>query len=185
MSGHLVLIGGGVRSGKSAFALRRALAAPAPRYFLATARPGDEEMRERIGRHQLERGDAFQTVEEPLELCSAMSALPEGATVVVDCLALWLSNRLLHDGDGAACLQEVTRLGRLARARGHCALLVTNEVGLGIVPDSALGRRFRDLAGHVHQRLSAEADELYFAVLGTLLRLRPGPVVALPPVSAG
>jgi adenosylcobinamide kinase/adenosylcobinamide-phosphate guanylyltransferase len=174
----VVLIGGGVRAGKSRFALRLARALGQRRVLIATAEPLDAEMRARIEAHKRERGDQFQTLEEPLALAVAFErAAGTGADVVViDCLTLWLANLLLRDESEQRVLAAVEALARTVEARRCHTIVVTNEVGMGVVPESALGRAFRDLTGRAHQRLSRAADEIYFAVLGTMLRIRPGPV---------
>lgn len=175
-AGSITLIGGGVRSGKSAFALALARRLGTRRAFVATAQAFDDEMRARIDRHVAERAGEFVTVEAPLALPEALEALPGFEAVVVDCLTLWISNLLLQGESEAEILDRTERLAAALEARACHVLLVTNEVGMGVVPESALGRRFRDVAGRVHQRISATADALYFAAMGTILRLRPGPV---------
>jgi adenosylcobinamide kinase/adenosylcobinamide-phosphate guanylyltransferase len=178
---RVVLVGGGVRSGKSSFALARARAIGARRLFLATARAYDAEMEDRIARHRAERAGEFETVEVPIELPEAIGALSGRDVAVVDCLTLWLSN-LLIDGTAAAVIEaRVEALARALRAPACPVVLVTNEVGMGVHPETSLGRSFRDLAGRAHQRLAREADELYLAALGTILRLRPGPVEVVTP----
>lgn len=181
----IALVGGGARSGKSAFALALARSLGERRGFVATAEVRDDEMRARIERHRRERGVDFETIEEPLELVGALSAIRDVDVVVVDCLTLWLSNLLLR-GEAPAGIEgqvEALRAG-LAAAPFH-TVLVTNEVGMGVVPETALGRAFRDVAGRAHQALAANADRLYLAVLGTVLRLKPGPVtMELPPGGA-
>jgi adenosylcobinamide kinase/adenosylcobinamide-phosphate guanylyltransferase len=175
-----VLIGGGARSGKSRFALERALELGPRGVFIATAEPSDEEMRARIARHREERGGRLRTVEAPLELPAALDDVPPADVVLVDCLTLWLSNLLVTGADADAALRRVEELrAAIARRRGP-VVLVTNEVGMGLVPETPLGRVFRDVAGLAHQRLARDADELVVAVLGVLLRLRPGPVTVLP-----
>lgn len=181
MSGaEIVLVGGGVRSGKSAFALHLARGLGARRVFVATAQAFDREMEERIAAHRAERAGAFLTVEEPLDLAGALERA-DGDVVVVDCLTLWISNLLLR-GDGAAAVaaQVEAVAAVLARRRVH-AVLVTNEVGMGVVPESALGRAFRDAAGRAHQRLARDADRIYLAALGCVLRLRPAPLTLTHP----
>jgi adenosylcobinamide kinase/adenosylcobinamide-phosphate guanylyltransferase len=169
---RIVLVGGGVRTGKSTFALQRARSLGRRRVFLATAEGLDGEMARRIADHARTRGDDFRTIEEPLALPEALLALRDADVVVVDCLTLWLSNLLVRGipaddvGDRVAALQR----------RAFHAVVVTNEVGMGIVPDSSLGRRFRDVAGAAHQRLATIADELFVGVMGVMLRLRPEPV---------
>lgn len=170
----LVLVGGGARSGKSAFALARARRAGERRVYVATAEAGDDEMRARIARHRAERGPDLETIEEPLDLAGALRRSASADVVVVDCLTLWLANRLLREEAPEAVLARLDEA--LAAPRAPCAIVVTNEVGMGIVPESPLARAFRDLAGRAHQRLAAAADEIHVAILGTVLRLRPAPI---------
>lgn len=176
----MILVGGGVRSGKSGFALRRALALGTRRAFIATAQPFDDEMRDRISRHQAERADDFVTIEEPLAVPERLAALDGVDVVLVDCLTLWLSNLLLRGDDERAVAAAVARLAEAVVARRFHVVLVTNEVGMGIVPESALGRLFRDVAGRAHQELAACADEVYFAALGLVLQLKPSALLAAP-----
>lgn len=174
---ELILVGGGARSGKSAFALALARSLGPRRAFVATAEARDAEMNERIARHREERGAEFSTVEEPLELTRAVFALPGVDVVVIDCLTLWLSNLLLRGDPAEEIAARVEGLlGALASAPSR-SIVVTNEVGMGVVPESALGRAFRDVAGRAHQVLAARADRIYLAALGTVLRIRPGPIV--------
>lgn len=180
MTGELVLVGGGVRSGKSAFAMSLALRLGERRTLIATAQALDDEMAARIAAHRAERGDRFSTVEEPVDLAGALAAV-DAEVVVVDCLTLWISNLLLRGDGPSAIAAQVDRVaGLLARRRLH-AVLVTNEVGMGVVPESALGRAFRDAAGRAHQRLAREADRIYLAALGCVLRLRPAPLILVQP----
>jgi len=177
------LIGGGARSGKSAFALRQALTHPPPRLFLATSEPFDDDMRERARVHRAERGAEFDTIEAPRDLDAVVAELcrrGSGASVVVvDCLTLWLSNLLIAGEAPGDIERRVTALAReLARAP-FATLLVTNDVGMGVVPETPLGRTFRDLAGRAHQNLAPHATALYFAVLGVVLRLEPGAVTVV------
>ena len=172
----IVLVGGGVRCGKSAFALGRAKAAGTRRAFVATAQAFDDEMRERIAAHQEERALDFATVEAPLEVAQALTSLGDVDVVVIDCLTLWLSNLLMAEKTDVEIYAALEALVVALLCRSWHVILVTNEVGLGVVPASALGRRFRDLAGRIHQRLVEVADEIYFGALGAMLRLRPNPV---------
>jgi adenosylcobinamide kinase/adenosylcobinamide-phosphate guanylyltransferase len=175
-AGGVALIGGGARAGKSAFALAHARRLGARRAFLATAEALDDEMASRIARHRQERGAEFVTVEEPRDLAGALDGLRGFDVVVVDCLTLWLSN-LLVAGRAAADIQAaVDALAVVVGARRCWTVLVTNEVGLGLVPETPLGRAFRDLAGWAHQRLARDADEIYLCALGVVLRLHPAPV---------
>jgi adenosylcobinamide kinase / adenosylcobinamide-phosphate guanylyltransferase len=164
----IVLIGGGSRSGKSRYALEVANRFGSRRFFLATAEPLDAEMSERILRHQQERGTAFTTVEEPLELDRAVNAL-EGCAdcVVIDCLTLWVSNAMHHQREST--LETILR--RLADSPLPC-IVVTNEVGCGIVPENAMARRFRDLAGSINQLAGALAVEAYWMAFGIPVRLK-------------
>lgn len=182
--GRVCLIGGGTRSGKSAFALELARARGQRRVFLATAQAFDDEMRARIGAHVAERGSEFDTREEPRELVRALQALNEHRPpeiVVIDCVTLWLSNLMLADESPSAIADHIAQLcAQLSRCRFE-TVLVTNEVGMGVVPESALGRIFRDVAGLANQRLAAVASEVYWAMLGSILRIRPEPLrVQLP-----
>jgi adenosylcobinamide kinase/adenosylcobinamide-phosphate guanylyltransferase len=176
----VIVIGGGVRSGKSAFALARARRLGARRGFVATAQARDAEMAARIADHVRTRGPDFQTFEEPTALAERLGALRDLDVVVVDCLTLWLSNLLVAGRPVAAIAAAIDELaGAVADCPFH-TILVTSEVGMGVVPESALGRAFRDLAGHAHQRLAAVAGELYLAALGVIVRLRPDPIAVQP-----
>jgi adenosylcobinamide kinase/adenosylcobinamide-phosphate guanylyltransferase len=173
---RVILIGGGARSGKSELALRFGRRLGVRRAFIATAQAGDAEMRDRITQHRRERGPEFETYEEPLRVPELLGRLKGVDVVVLDCLTLWLSN-LLCRGDGVTDIHEqVNALAELLEQRAFQAVIVTNEVGMGIVPDNALGRSFRDLTGAAHQRLGRVADEIYFGALGTMLRIRPAMV---------
>ena len=169
-----MLIGGGVRSGKSRFAVERALTLGEQRVFVATAQAFDDEMKDRIDRHRAERGSRFCTVEAPTDLPAVIGALSGDIdVVVVDCLTLWLSNLLLRGDDERSIDDALRGLIAAVQPRRFHVLLVTNEVGMGVVPASKLGRQFRDIAGGAHQRLAEVADEIYLAFLGTVVRLRP------------
>ncbi len=182
----IVLVGGGVRSGKSAFALALSRERGHRRVFVATGEALDEEMRARVAMHRKERGPDFRTIEAPRELVAALSRIETADVIVIDCMTLWLSNLLLVGLSDAAIEARIEDLCRALAQRRFHTLLVTNEVGLGIVPENALARRFRDVAGRAHQRLGRAADEVYFGVMGQMLRLKPAPVEAvfpaLPPV---
>ena len=170
---RLVLVTGGARSGKSRFAEARVaeLAPQGPWLYVATAEARDDEMRERIARHQARRGDRWSTVEEPRDLVGALGRARAGA-VLVDCVTLWLTNLLFDGADDPALLGAADAVAAAARAAAQPVVMVTNEVGDGIVPDNALARRFRDLAGLVNQRLAAAADEVVLLACGLPLRLR-------------
>ena len=177
--GRTILVGGGARSGKSRFALGYARKLGKRRTFVATAEALDAEMEARIARHREERGGAFTTVEAPRDLPGALESIAADV-VVVDCLTLWLSNLLGADPAESAIRLRIEALAAVLARRRFAAVLVTNEVGLGLVPETPLGRAFRDLAGWTHQRLVRDADEIYLAALGVVLRLHPGPVERAP-----
>jgi adenosylcobinamide kinase/adenosylcobinamide-phosphate guanylyltransferase len=163
----LVVFVGGARSGKSLLAVQRAREAAAPVVFIATGEAGDEEMAARIERHRAERPAGWQTAEEPVELALALGRVPDGATAIIDCLSLWVANVL--DTDDVEGRGE--EAARLASARTGLTVAVTNEVGLGIVPDNEVARRYRDVLGRVNATWAAAADEAYFVVAGRALRL--------------
>ena len=171
--GRLALVGGGARSGKSAFALSLARRSGGRLGYLATATAVDGEMRERIARHRAERGDAFATIEEAVDAPGALAQHAELDAIVVDCLTLWMSSLLARDASPDEILARVDDAIAAAARRDGATIFVTNEVGMGIVPDNALARAFRDVSGFAHQRISDAADEMYWAVLGTILRIKP------------
>jgi adenosylcobinamide kinase/adenosylcobinamide-phosphate guanylyltransferase len=159
----LTLVLGGARSGKSRYAEGLVQALPPPWIYVATAQAYDDEMRERIAAHRTRRPAGWSTVEAPLGLVAAIREAPEGAPVLVDCLTLWLTNVLLSERDVASEIDDLMQACR--RAPGPL-ILVSNEVGLGIVPDNALSRRFRDEAGLLHQRIAEIADRVVLTVAG-------------------
>lgn len=172
---EITLILGGAKSGKSTLALRLAEEKPPRRVFLATARALDQEMEQRIQRHQAERGPGWRVIEEPEDLAGALGLLnPEGDTVVlIDCLTLWFSNLLA--GRGLDQEEIMTRVEDLAQAALACpvpVIMVSNEVGQGVVPENALARRFIDLAGTAHQRLARRAGRVFFVTAGLAQRLK-------------
>ena len=165
----LVLLTGGARSGKSRLALDLAEREGAPVVFLATGEAGDDEMADRIARHRAERPSDWQTVEEPIALAAALEAAPDTACVVVDCLSLWVAN-LLERGDEDV-EQQAAAAAAIAAARGAKTIAVSNEVGLGVVPATPLGRAYRDVLGRVNAIWADAAEEAYFVVAGKALRL--------------
>jgi adenosylcobinamide kinase/adenosylcobinamide-phosphate guanylyltransferase len=172
--GHCTLITGGARSGKSDFALRLAEGVEGARVFAATARVTDPEMEERIVRHRRERGSSWETLEEPLELVSLVRDLaPPAKVLLIDCITVWISNLILEKRwDDARILREVDRLIGALGGSSARVIAVTNEVGSGVVPESPLGRRFRDLAGAANRKLAASADTVYLVSMGIPLRLK-------------
>ena len=163
----ITLILGGARSGKTAHALAGAEATGRGLVMIATAEALDGEMEERIARHREERGSRWRTIEAPLDLAAALAQVSVGETAVIDCLTLWVSNLMHADRDLEA---ETTRL--IAALPGREVVLVSNEVGLGIVPDNALARRFRDAAGRLNQQVAAAADRVVFVAAGLPLVLK-------------
>ncbi|NDV87706.1 bifunctional adenosylcobinamide kinase/adenosylcobinamide-phosphate guanylyltransferase [Aurantimonas aggregata] len=166
-----VFVLGGARSGKSAFAERRIVESGLAPVYLATGQAFDAEMKARIGAHQARRSASWRTVEAPLDLVAAIEreAAPETA-LLVDCLTLWVTNLMLAERDVDA---ESERLGECLRARPKgLVVLVSNEVGLSIVPENAMARRFRDHAGRLHQIVAAACDEAIFIAAGLPLQLK-------------
>jgi adenosylcobinamide kinase / adenosylcobinamide-phosphate guanylyltransferase len=165
----VILITGGARSGKSTRAEARVCAFPGRPVYIATAEALDNEMRERIAKHRARRGEAWLERETPLELVTALEETDGGGARLVDCLTLWLSN-LLHTGRDWSI--EASRLAEALGRQRSPVVLVTNEVGLGIVPDNALARQFRDAAGLLNQMIARVADEVEFVVAGLPLRVK-------------
>ena len=165
-----ILVTGGARSGKSAFAEGLIAAMPGDPVYIATARPGDAEMAERIARHRASRGPGWTTIEEPLDLCAALANSDGQGPRIVDCLTLWLSNLMLAEAEWEAA---ATALADTLAGQASPVVLVTNEVGLGIVPDTPLGRAFRDAAGMLNQRIAHACDAVYLVVAGQPLKVKP------------
>jgi adenosyl cobinamide kinase/adenosyl cobinamide phosphate guanylyltransferase len=167
----LILLLGGARSGKSALAQELAARSGAPVTLLATAEDADPEMAERIARHRARRPADWTTVEEPVALLQAVDAAPAGDLVVVDCLTLWVSNLMGREAEDSAIIAAATDLGGALAKRTAGAVVVSNEVGLGIVPANALARRFRDTLGSVNAAFAAVADRTALMVAGRLHEL--------------
>lgn len=174
----VVLLIGGARAGKSEFALELASRWNGGVTFVATAEARDEEMAERIARHRLGRPEQWKTVEEPLELGAALRSLPVDECAIVDCLTLWVAN-LLERGDTAIdVLAEAEKVAGLAAARRPPLVVVTNEVGLGVVPPTPLGRSYRDLLGEVNRVFAERSERAFLVVAGRGLPLaRPEEVL--------
>lgn len=178
MAAEHVLVLGGARSGKTSFAERLAMRIGEKPVYLATAEALDREMRERVETHRRARAGRFATIEEPINLSDALiESSKEFDVVLVDCLTLWITNLL---GRGVNVANEVEELGvTLRQIKTARIILVSNEVGLGIVPDNALARTFRDLAGSAHQRLGEICTDVYFVAAGLPLTLKGSPPPAL------
>jgi adenosyl cobinamide kinase/adenosyl cobinamide phosphate guanylyltransferase len=164
----LVVLLGGARSGKSALAVRLAGERAT---FVATGTAGDDEMAERIRRHRADRPPAWTTVEEPIALGAALESVAAEETVVVDCLSLWVSNLLEAGWEDSAVEQESAAVAQRAAGRAGSTIVVSNEVGLGIVPVNALARRYRDLLGAVNRTFAAEAGRALLVVAGRGIEL--------------
>ncbi|MAM62729.1 bifunctional adenosylcobinamide kinase/adenosylcobinamide-phosphate guanylyltransferase [Maritimibacter sp. UBA3975] len=167
----LTLIVGGAASGKSAYAERLMEATGRPMIYVATAQAFDEEMRAKIEAHKARRGAGWTTVEAPLDLAAALEASDPDAAVLVDCATLWLTNHLLADHDLASA--EAALVEGLVACPAP-VVVVTNEVGAGIVPDNALSRRFRAAQGRLNQTLATHADRVVTVIAGLPLALKGG-----------
>lgn len=163
------LVLGGARSGKSRHAQALAEATGLRRTYLATAEARDEEMAARIAQHQADRGEGWQTLEAPLDMPEALGRIAESDVVLVDCLTLWLTNVMLGDRDVETETEAL--VAALAAAR-QPVILVSNEVGLGLVPETPLGRAFRDAQGRLNQRMAEEVEEVRFVAAGLPLVLK-------------
>jgi adenosylcobinamide kinase/adenosylcobinamide-phosphate guanylyltransferase len=167
---RLTLVLGGARSGKSRHAEGLVTATPSPWIYVATAQAFDEEMTKRIAEHRSRRAEGWNTIEAPLKLPATVAANGNsGRPMLIDCLTLWLSNVMLDGRDVEAACDELS--GALAAAKGPF-VVVSNEVGLGIVPDNALARRFRDAQGRLNQTIAARADRVVLMAAGLPLTLK-------------
>jgi len=166
----ITLVLGGARSGKSAFAEALVEKASPERLYIATGQAWDEEMRVRIASHQSRRGQGWETIEAPLDLARALAdnARPD-RPILVDCLTLWVTNLMLGEHDIARAFDELAAMLSGIKAP---VVFVSNEVGLGIVPDNAMARAFRDHAGRLHQSIASLADEVYFVAAGLPLKMK-------------
>ena len=164
------LVLGGARSGKSAFAERLVAETGLSRHYIATGRAFDDEMRDRIAKHREDRGNGWETHEEPLALAARIKDVARGdRAVLVDCLTLWVTNLMLEERDIAT--EFAGLIEAIAKAPGRL-VFVSNEVGLGIVPENRMAREFRDHAGRLHQRLAALVPEVYFVAAGLPLKMK-------------
>ncbi len=168
--GKIVFILGGARSGKSGFALKTASDMPGRKAFIATAQAFDDEMEQRIARHKAERPDEWQAFEEPLNIQDLIARIHGIYDVLlIDCLTLWITNLMLGNDDIEGKAQLL--LDALSSCRSS-VFIVSNEVGLGIVPDNRLTREFRDIAGSLNQKVAAAADEVYFMAAGLPVKIK-------------
>jgi len=165
-----ILVLGGARSGKSRLAEQIVEGSGFARFYLATAQAGDEEMRRRIAEHRARRGTGWRTVKTPLDLEKTLAETAQtGHAVLVDCLTLWLSNIFLDEGDVA---KRITALAVTLRELPGLIVVVSNEVGLGLVPDNALGRSFRDAQGQLNQSVAEICQTVIFVAAGLPLVLK-------------
>jgi adenosyl cobinamide kinase/adenosyl cobinamide phosphate guanylyltransferase len=169
----LLVLLGGARSGKSALAQQLASATDAAVTLIATAEAHDDEMAERIAAHRAARPAQWTTVEEPIDVARALAGTPQHACVIVDCLTLWVSNLLLAGWSAQRIEEEATRVAALAGDRVAPTLVVSNEVGMGVVPAYELGREFRDVQGRVNAVFCAAADRSVMVFAGRALELTP------------
>ncbi len=166
----MILIGGGSRSGKSSAGLRMLRSAGSRLGFIATGQAFDEEMRERIARHRAERDPRIVTWEEPFAVAERIRAEDGGYdAIVVDCLTLWLSNLMLAEKNIEAESEQLIQVAAQAKTQ---IIVITNEVGCGIVPENALARRFRDEAGRLNQKFAEQAAEVHWMIFSIGLRIK-------------
>ncbi|WP_137391319.1 bifunctional adenosylcobinamide kinase/adenosylcobinamide-phosphate guanylyltransferase [Rhodoligotrophos defluvii] len=165
----LTLVLGGARSGKSRHAEQLVTSTPPPWAYVATARAYDDEMRARIAQHRQRRASGWQTIEAPVDLGGAIRQLLSEQPVLIDCLTLWLTNLMLGEHDRQAALRD---LEAALDARSGPVVMVSNEVGLGIVPENALARSFRDAQGRLNQHMAGRADAVLFMVAGLPLKVK-------------
>ena len=172
MKSKIIFILGGAKSGKSSFALTHASGVKGKKAFIATAEALDGEMNERIKRHKAERGDEWDTYEEPVNVSKILSGTRDKYSVVlIDCLTLWLSNTMHHIKDTEKAINEF--IDELHRSRDQSQVyMVSNEVGTGIVPENGLAREFRDLAGNLNQKIAGISDEVYLVVAGIPVKIK-------------
>lgn len=174
----IVFVIGGARSGKSSFALREAGRQKGSKAYIATAEELDDEMRGRIARHKADRGPEWDVYEEPLDIAGALEKAGAGhGVIVIDCLTLWLSNVMLRaegkeQGDTGVFVRALEKIKGLSVVQHQSLYIVSNEVGMGIVPENELARKFRDLAGMLNQKVADLADEVYLVTAGIPVKIK-------------
>lgn len=166
---NLTLVLGGAASGKSLYSEKLVNAAAAPKVYVATAQAFDAEMSQKIARHKVQRGDGWTTIEEPIEIASILVEQETDSVVLLDCATLWLTNVLLADEDEVAMSEALCAALAACPAR---VVVVSNEVGYGIVPENALSRRFREAQGRLNQKIAAQADSVVVVMAGLPLALK-------------
>lgn len=172
MNNKIIFIVGGARSGKSSFALKEAQKIEGRKVYIATSEALDEEMVKRIERHKKERGNDWDTCEEPLQISEAIGRLADNnRAIVLDCLTMWLSNAMHRDVDIAHETEKLLNMLRRKKQDSHI-YIVSNEVGTGIVPENKLAREFRDLAGIINQKVAKASDEVFMVVAGIPIKIK-------------
>lgn len=168
------LVLGGCRSGKSSYAQELAESVSTTgRYYIATCVPYDSEMEERVGRHQADRDNTWTTIETPVNISeSILDAGKSASVILVDCLTLWVTNLLMADKSEADILLEVEILAGALQSSACPVILVSNEVGAGIVPENSLARQFRDIAGFVNQKVAASVPDVFFTAAGIPIKIK-------------
>lgn len=169
-----ILVLGGCRSGKSNHALQLAQSMGDRRVFVATCVPRDDEMQARVDRHRHERDRTWRTLEVPVDIAGAIgSQSPAADVMLVDCLTLWLSNLLIETQDATRIRRKIDDLAEAVKAAPNAVVLVSNEVGAGIVPENRLARLYRDLAGWTNQAVAAACDQVVWTVAGIPVTIKP------------
>ncbi len=174
---EFIFVTGGRRSGKSSYALELAESMGEKRLYVATAEPLDDEMKERIARHREERGDGWDTTEEPIDIVNILDHSKKYNVILIDCLTLWLCN-IMHNGEAGGEPSDETIMKHIHSLADSCTssntdvIAVTNELGLGVIPSDPLSRRFTDLAGIMNQRMAAAADRVVITVSGIPLTIK-------------
>lgn len=173
----LIFILGGARSGKSAYALELAESIAGERLYIATAEALDKEMAERIKKHKKERGNNWTTIEEPIHVADVIRDNKKHDVILLDCITIWLSNLMsrksgVRSQKSEVIYKNINHLASACRNSKANIIVVSNEVGLGIVPDNPLARQFRDIAGYANQKIAAAADEVYFVVSGMAMKMK-------------
>lgn len=170
---HFTLVLGGSRSGKSEFAENLVAEQYEKKTYVATMQAGDDELQIRIGNHKKRRGEDWNLIEEPLLLCNILMDENNSTDVfLVDCITMWLTNMLMKNFSDTEIVEQVEQVSKICQQRFRSIVFVANEVGLGIIPESSLSRRFRDLAGWTNQQLATACDDVFFVAAGCPLKLK-------------
>ncbi|MFH2137369.1 MAG: bifunctional adenosylcobinamide kinase/adenosylcobinamide-phosphate guanylyltransferase [Candidatus Omnitrophota bacterium] len=170
----VILVTGSVRSGKSSYAVNLAKATKAKVSFLATCQPQDAEMKKRVKKHKNSRPKSWKTIEEPIEISKVISKLKINEVLIIDCLTLWISNLLLSGLTEKEILKNIKEFVTVLKESKASIIIVSNEVGWGIVPDNKLARIFRDIIGTAHQIIAKVSDEVYLMIAGIPVRIVEG-----------